>query len=218
MSGMRLKKPTLLLMLGPPGAGKSFFARQISEALPFGHVSGDRIRYELFEEPRYDADENNIVMRIMDYMTEELLASGVSVIYDDISLLDYHERLQRRDMATKAKVTPLTVWVQTDLATAYTRASTRDRRRSDEKYSRSIDRTTFDTLANALQPPQFREDYVVISGKYVFKSQLAAIVKKLRDIDLLEVQTSAPPAPSVPIIRPLSTPRREQPTRRIRIR
>ena len=206
-------------MLGPPGAGKSFFARQISEALPFGLVSGDRIRYELFEEPRYDADENNIVMRIMDYMTEELLASGVSVIYDDIGLLDYQERLQRRNMATKAKVNPLTIWVQTDLATAFSRASTRDRRRSDEKYSRSIDRATFDKLATALQPPQFREDYVVISGKYVFKSQATALIKKLRDLDLVEEQsTTVPTQPTAPIIRPLSTPRRDIPTRRIRIR
>src|SRR5690606_34507740 len=140
--------------------------------------------------------------------------------------------------AIKAKVQPLTVWVQTDLTTAFARASNRDRRRADEKFSRSIDRATFDALATKLQPPQFREEYVVISGKYAFKSQAAAFTKRLRALQLLQTtsavnvtvdKTTAPnneatstEAPSIqrpkPIIRPLSSPRRDQANRRIRIR
>ena len=218
MQKFRLKRPTLFLMLGSPGAGKSFFARQIADLLNIGHISGDRIRYELFENPRYDESENEIVLRIMDYMTEVALNAGMSVIYDDIGIADYTERLKRRQMAEKSKIVPLTLWVQTDPATAFQRANTRDRRRSDEKYSRSIDKETFDRLQSKLKQPQFRETFAVISGKFAFKTQAIAFIKKLNEFKMLEETPPEETRAQLPPHRPISTPKRDINTRHIRIR
>jgi predicted kinase len=82
MNKLELTKPTLILLYGFPGAGKTFLARQLCEDLHAAHVQADRIRYELFEEPRYDDQENEIVDHLMRYMTEEFLAAGLSVVYD----------------------------------------------------------------------------------------------------------------------------------------
>ncbi|MGD0284540.1 MAG: AAA family ATPase [Candidatus Saccharimonadales bacterium] len=82
MNKIAVSKPLLIMMYGYPGAGKTFFARQLCEQLQAVHVQGDRIRYELFDEPQYDKQENEIVTHLVDYMTEEFLKVGVSVIYD----------------------------------------------------------------------------------------------------------------------------------------
>lgn len=82
MTKLQLSQPTLFLLFGFPGAGKTYFARQICEELQAAHVQGDRIRYELFEEPRYDRQENEIVTHLMEYMTEEFLQAGISVVFD----------------------------------------------------------------------------------------------------------------------------------------
>jgi adenylylsulfate kinase-like enzyme len=56
-----LAKPVLICFYGFPGAGKSYVARNLSDSIQLANVSGDRIRSELFENPRYDAQENAIV-------------------------------------------------------------------------------------------------------------------------------------------------------------
>jgi predicted kinase len=66
-----LAKPVLICLYGFPGSGKSYVARNLTESIQCANVSGDRIRSELFENPRYDTQENAIVMHLMNYMTEE---------------------------------------------------------------------------------------------------------------------------------------------------
>src|SRR6266496_4331812 len=71
-------QPLLVLLYGFPGAGKTYFARQLCERVQAAHVQGDRIRFELFEKPRYDKQENDVITQLMDYMTEEFLNAGLS--------------------------------------------------------------------------------------------------------------------------------------------
>src|SRR3982751_3793271 len=94
-------KPFLLLFYGYPGAGKTYFARQFCDNVQAAHLQSDRIRGELFQEPRYDKQENDIVAQLMDYMTEEFLSAGLSVIYD-VNAMRASQRRALRDMALKA--------------------------------------------------------------------------------------------------------------------
>jgi predicted kinase len=73
-------RPALIMLYGFPGSGKTYFARQFCDAIQAVHVQGDRIRAELFEQPRYDKAENAVVTQLMNYMTEEFLAAGISVL------------------------------------------------------------------------------------------------------------------------------------------
>ena len=63
-SKLQLNQPTLFLLYGFPGAGKTYFARQLSEDLNAAHVQADRVRHELFEEPRFDKQENQVVAQL----------------------------------------------------------------------------------------------------------------------------------------------------------
>ncbi len=185
MQKLTLQVPTLFLMMGCPGAGKTYFSRQLSELLGISHISGDRIRFELFEEPRYTPEEDDVVLRLMDYMAEELLKSGQSAIYD-IGLNSLTSRKVRRELAHKQRAQGLTVWIQTDAATAFARASQRDRRTVDDKYSTSIDQDTFDRICNRVKRPLQGEAFTVISGKHPFKVQSAAILKRIGSNILLD--------------------------------
>lgn len=176
-------KPLLIMLYGFPGAGKTYFARQLCEQMQAAHVHGDRIRSELFEEPRYDREENEVITHLMDYMTGEFLNAGMSVIYD-ANAMRLTQRRALRDLARKSGAQPVLIWQQIDLESAFVRASKRDRRRADDKYSPALDRQTFERLAAGMQNPQ-NEDYIVISGKHVFDTQLSALMRRLRELGLV---------------------------------
>lgn len=184
MSRTELIKPTLVMLYGFPGAGKTYFARQLATDLNAAHIQDDRIRSELFEEPTQDKNENEIVSRLMDYMTEEFLTAGVSVVYDANAARTAERRLLR-ELARKAKAHFLLVWLQIDTEGAFLRVVKRDHRKIDDKYSQPMDRTTFDQLVNKMQNPTQTEDYLVISGKHTYQTQRSATIKRLYDMGLI---------------------------------
>ena len=127
-------KPLLIMLYGFPGSGKTYFARQLAEHMQIAHIQGDRIRGELFDQPRYDKQENTIVTQLMNYMAEEFLSAGVSVIYDE-SVVRTAQRMSVREMARKKKTTPLLIWFQIDADSSYSRLQQRDKRRSEDKFA-----------------------------------------------------------------------------------
>ena len=183
-------KPLLIMLYGFPGAGKTYFARQLCENLQAAHVQGDRIRAELFEKPRYDKQEDVIVSQLMMYMAEEFLSAGLSVVYDT-NATRATQRHALRDLARRVHAHPLLVWLQIDIESAFTRSIKRDRRRADDKYATPLDRTTFESVISYMQNPAAIEDYVVISGKHLFSTQLNAVLKRLRELVLIGLDDSS---------------------------
>lgn len=179
-------KPFLIMFYGYPGAGKTYFARQFSESVQVAHLQADRIRCELFEKPRYDKQENDIVAQLMNYMAEEFLNAGVSVAYD-AGVTRGSQRQALRQLAKRCNALPILIWFQMDSVTAFTRNQKRDRRRADDKYSTPIDRKTFDKTLVSMQNPSNNEDYLVISGKHLFSMQQSAVINKLRNMGILAV-------------------------------
>jgi predicted kinase len=179
-------KPVMIILYGFPGAGKTFFARQLCGQISAAHVQADRIRDELFEKPKYDKQEDNITNHLAEYMTEEFLNLGVSVVVD----LNANRLVQRRalrDIARRSKAQPLLVWLQIDPETSFLRTTKRDRRRSDDKYARVFTRAEFDQYIARMQNPQ-SEECIVISGKHPFATQKGPLMKKMYDLGLLHVE------------------------------
>lgn len=184
MSKIVLNKPVLICLYGYPGSGKSYVARNLSEVLQSVHVSADRIRNELFENPRYDAQENAIVSHLMNYMCEEFLSAQVSVVYDT-NALRIAQRRKLRELARRHKAQYLLIWLQVDIDSAFARTQSRDRRTSDDRYAEPQTKATFDAQVSGMQNPQ-GEDYLVISGKHTFATQKSAIVNRLYQLGLIQ--------------------------------
>lgn len=177
MSKLTNNRAFILLVYGLPGAGKTFFARQMAANLGIAHLQAARIRHELFKSPRYDDRENAVVNHLMDYMLGEFLSVGTSVVYDGDSMRRARRR-HLRSITDRCGATLITVWLQIDLESAFNRVKNRDRRKVDDKFEPSMDRPTFENYINLVQNPS-NEDYVVISGKHSFATQRAAALKKL---------------------------------------
>lgn len=186
MSKIVLSKPTLFLLYGFPGSGKTYFATQLTDTIQAAHLNGDRIRYELFESPRYDRQENEVVLQLMTYMAEEFLKMGTSVIFD-MNAYRFSQRRLLRDLARKLKAISILVWFQIDPDYAFARIMKRDRRKNVDKFSRPFDRATFDQIAAVMQNPSMEEEYVVLSGKHAFNSQRSAIIRKLHELKLIDM-------------------------------
>ena len=189
MSKPSFTKATFILLYGFPGSGKTFFARQLSESLGAAHVHGDRIRSELFEEPRYDARENEVVSHLMEYMAEEFLNAGISVVYD-MNAMRLSQRRALRDMARKHKAEPLLVWLQIDMDSSFGRVVKRDRRKADDRFSAPLDQKSFEHIVGRMQNPNQAEEYVVISGKHTFNTQQHMVLKKMYDAGLINMLSS----------------------------
>jgi predicted kinase len=188
MGKLITNKPVLIMLFGFPGSGKTHFASELSKAMGAAHVQADRIRAELFENPRYDKQEDAVVTHLMEYMAEEFLNAGVNVVFD-ANAVRLVQRRALREVARKVKGQTLLVWIQIDQESAMARLAGRDRRRNDDKYARAYTKEAFKLQVGAMQKPQ-QEDYVVVSGKHTFAMQRNALVKKLYDLGVISSDTA----------------------------
>lgn len=190
MSKLQPNQPVLILLYGFPGSGKTYFSRQFAEAFEAAHLEQDRIRHELFEQPRYTKQENFALNRIMEYMTGEFLSAGISVIFD-MNALRISQRRTLRELARKHKAATTVVWFQIDADTSFIRNAKRDRRKHDDHYAVGYDVEAFKQLAGYMQHPEPTEDFVVVSGKHSFAGQLSSVLKKLSDMKVIKTSAVA---------------------------
>lgn len=178
MKQLQLPAPTVLIMMGLPGSGKSAFARQFADTYGLPHISLDRIRHELFNEPSYTPSEQDIVNRIANYMTSELLRSKHTFILDGVHMNAKTNRITLQKQAREHGFHTLIIWTQVDEPTAKARSLKRNSKKRDDLYNRSLPEATFEALKKQLTPPT-GENYVVISGKHTFPGQHKTVLRKL---------------------------------------
>lgn len=181
MKQLQLTPPLLILTMGYPGAGKTFFARQVSEEYGIPRISQDVIRFELFEQPTFAKEESEIIDRVQHYAVSELMKAKVTIICEG-TYLEAAQRKSVYELATKNGYRVLTVWLQTDVQTAAARSMHRDRRNQDSKHSFELSKDTFLKIRATLQRPSEKEDFVVISGKHAFKSQALTMLRKITSL------------------------------------
>ena len=184
MAEVSLKRPVVIYFYGFPGAGKSYIAKNLEQLIPSALISDDKIRYELFEVPQFGEQENQIVNYVMDYMAEQFLRAGVSVIYD-VNALRTSQRRGLKSMASEHKAEHLLIWIQIDPESAFARTQSRDRRRGEDKYATEETRQSFEGQLSQMQNPK-NEDYLVISGKHSFITQKSAVLNRLYQMGLIE--------------------------------
>jgi len=104
-------RPTLIVVSGLPGTGKSFFCRNLAEKLPFLILASDALRKVLFPTPQYNEQENKRLFSACHVLIEELLRKGIPVIFDATNLLEHHREYLYR-AAARAGAKLILVWVE----------------------------------------------------------------------------------------------------------
>ncbi len=166
------------MTIGPPGVGKSFFARQFAETFNAPLISFDEIRYELFNEIAYTSDEDIIVARVAGLQLRELLRTKKTIIIDG----GHNPKISRTELekvVKKSGYDVLNIWVQADEKTARTRSTRRSQAREEDRYNRSLSDDEFASHARKFTAPTRYESVVVISGRHTYPSQARTVLKRL---------------------------------------
>lgn len=177
MKTLSLHRPLIVMVAGLPGAGKSFFAKQFAEMFNVPCVRYDKVRSDLFGKPQFTTDENDIVGRIAYYMIGELTKTGRSFLVDG-GCDTRAARLQLEQVAKLKGYGTLVIWVQTDPATARSRAQKRNPKKPDDAENVSLTATQFDDFSKRFAVPT-KEEHVVISGRHAYSTQARTVLKKL---------------------------------------
>ena len=171
MKSLHLSKPHLLVVVGIPGAGKTFFASQFAETfnVPFIHYSD----LQTIREPRLSEEETALVAGAL---FQELVKTKQTILIDGPGA----SRIERAALAQQARAAgyePLFIWVQTEQPTAKARAIRGVRGSSYEPISEEV----FTAEVKRFTPLNAAEKSLVISGKHTYASQAKMVLKRLAE-------------------------------------
>jgi len=178
MKSLSLSRPLVVMLIGVPGAGKSFFARQFADMFSAPLVSYDYLRHTLVPESTYEKEEDAVISEIVTSQLQELLKTGRTIIIDG----GMHTSQQRAEIAKAAKkhdYGSLVIWVQTDTPTAEYRSIRRSSLRKGDELNSSMQPASFKRYVKLFEAPSKREEYVVISGKHTFTTQAKTVLRKI---------------------------------------
>lgn len=163
------------MMFGYPGAGKTTTAEILSQLTGAVHLSSDKLRLELFPNPRFTPDEHARLYSELDQQTEVLLAKGQDVIYD-ANLNRKEHRVEKYAICHRTGATPKLIWVQTEKEVAKQRALHESRSLLWPKHEQPSQ--MFDRIADIIEPPDASaEPYMVIDGTNININQVNALLQ-----------------------------------------
>jgi predicted kinase len=166
MKSLSLAQPHIILMVGVPGSGKSFFAENFAKTFNAPYASLEKII-------PYTTDDD-AAMAILHAHITELLKTRQSIIVEGGT----DTRVEREKLTRQAKAAgymALTVWAQIDPASAKARSV----RAAKNKINRTLTSEEYDRIVKRFTPPNALEKPTVISGKHTYATQAKIVLKKL---------------------------------------
>lgn len=174
MKSLQLNEPHVIIMVGIPGSGKSFFAEHFAATFNIPLVSYSNLKNELFTKHTGNNSGHTATKKVASILLKELIKTNQTLVYDGITDTNA-ERKKLIDVANKAGYTPTILWVQTDTSSAKMRAT---KRTKDGVY---LSDDEFTAALSSFMPPNKSENPIVISGKHTYASQLKIVLKRLTE-------------------------------------
>jgi predicted kinase len=168
MKSLQLTKPHIIVVVGIPGSGKTFFAEQFSKTF-----SAPFLNHATVASLTSDSDS---ARRVWEYTLDQILMTKQTVLLETATTT----RLERRNLSAFARTKGyqiLFVWVQTEPLTAEARATKGVP--GQKSNNQLISSSEFESETKRFEPLGAGEQYMVISGKHTYASQARNVLKKL---------------------------------------
>ena len=170
--------PTLHLLLGYPGAGKTTFARQLRNITKAVHLSSDKLRLEMFPDPTFSQYEHDVLYTELNDLTKMILEDGEDVVYDaNLNRLEHRE--EKYKLATDLGVSYKLWWIRVprDLA--------RTRRIGEVARYLIPDGETpermFDRVAEIFESPKSDEKFIEVDGTKITEEYVRELLRQHAD-------------------------------------
>lgn len=178
MKSLQLTKPHMLVVVGLPGSGKTFFSTRFSDTFNAPYID--------YGQYRRATNDFKTGSKLAAYSLAQVLKTKNTVVLEGRGAT-FQDRKDLVKAANKCGYDVLFVWVQTEPSTSLQRAT--------RSKTASISEEEFMRQANEFENMKKDEKYVVISGKHTYASQARVVLKKL----IVPRPEGAPaPAPTTP--------------------
>lgn len=178
MKHLSLTKPHLIITVGIPGSGKSYFAEKFASTFGAPYICQRRIE-------KLTTDH---IDELVQLQLDELLKTKQSIVFDGDSATRA-ERVRLSKKARDAGYETLLIWIQTDQQTAKMRATSK---KATDTSTQNEDE--FDRFIKQFTPPNAVEKPLVISGKHTYASQAKVVLRKLSAPRTAATDQDTPPA------------------------
>lgn len=166
-------QPTLYMLVGYPGAGKTTTAKILEQLTGATRLSSDEVRLQMFPQPTFSPQEHHQLYAELNRQTEDLLQAGKSVIYDaNLNRLEHRQEKYGMCMQTGAK--PVLLWIQAPREIAKERATHQDRAPLIPRNETAGE--MFDRIADIIQRPSAEEDPILIDGTKITSEYIAQML------------------------------------------
>lgn len=168
-----MHKPTLHLLMGLPGSGKTTLGRVLQSLTSATVMSSDDYRLLLFKKPCFSQEEHDMLYTTLDHNVEHLLEAGQDVIYD-ANLNRLEHRKQKYQLAEKHGANVKLWWVQVPESFAKSRrmAEQDERLIPDGETSAKM----FDRIANIIEEPLETESCILVDGTDIKSDTIAKLL------------------------------------------
>lgn len=161
-------KPTLIVVSGLPGAGKSYFCSKLAERLPFITLESDALRKVLAPSPNYSPQESSRLFQAVHRLIGELLRRGFPLIFDATNL---SERNREYLYSIAERLDIKLVLVRVEAPPQVVQERLKGRRNSET--NSDADWTVYQKMKSSVQPIR-RNHYVVDTSR-----DIAPVVDKI---------------------------------------
>ncbi len=171
--GKKFDTPSLIILMGLPGSGKSYISDYLYQKHGFTILSGENITYALYGTTNCTSDQYTFAYKTLRQLAADLLSQNFSIVIDGTNLrYTFRQQIYDEVICDSTKL----IYLKTDDTTALDRVQNRGIDTNNPQNIKSkISPQTYDNFKNQLEEPIGSENAIVLLSDDSIFSQIDSL-------------------------------------------